>query len=50
MKNTLEGINRINEAEEQISELEDRMAEIPAKEKNNEKKPMKVLNSPVFEL
>ena len=26
------------------------MAEITAKEKNNEKKPMKVLNSPVFEL
>ena len=35
MKNTLEGINsRITEAEEQISELEDRMVEITAKEKN----------------
>ena len=35
MKNTLEGINsRINEAEEQINEPEDRMVEITAKEKN----------------
>ena len=39
MKNTLEGINsRINEAEEWISELEDRMMEITAMEQNNEKK------------
>ena len=30
MKNTLEGINRINEAEEWISELEDRLVEITA--------------------
>ena len=31
MKNTLEGINsRITEAEEQISELEDRMVDITA--------------------
>ena len=31
MKNTLEGINsRLNEAEEWISELEDRMGEITA--------------------
>ena len=37
MKNTLEGINsRITEAEEQISELEDRMVEITAKEQNKE--------------
>ena len=28
IKNTLEGINRISEAEEQISELEDKMVEI----------------------
>ena len=39
MKNTLEGINsRINEAEEGISELEDRMLEICAAEQNKEKK------------
>ena len=41
MKNTLEGIkSKINEAEEQISELKDRMVEITATEqrKNNEKK------------
>ena len=34
IKNTLEGINsRITDAEEQISELEDRMVEIIAEEK-----------------
>ena len=39
MKNTLEGINsRITEAEEWISELEDRMVEITAIEKNKEKR------------
>ena len=39
MKNTLEGINsRITDAEEQTSELEDRMAEITAEEQNKEKK------------
>ena len=38
MKNTLGGINsRITEAEEQISELEDRMVEITAEERNKEK-------------
>ena len=37
MKNTLEGINnRIMEAEERISELEDKMGEITAKEQNKE--------------
>ena len=37
MKNTLEGINgRITEAEEWISDLEDRMVEITAAEKNKE--------------
>ena len=43
MKNTLEGINRVNEAEEQLSEMEDGLLEITtAKEskgkrmKNNE--------------
>ena len=39
IKNTLEGINsRIIEAEEQISELEDRMVEITAAEQNKEKR------------
>ena len=37
MKNILEGINsRINEAEERISELEDRMVEITTTEQNKE--------------
>ena len=36
MNNTLEGINsRITEAEEQISELEDRMVENTVMEQNN---------------
>ena len=39
MKNTLEGINsRITEAEEQISEMEDRMVEITSVEQNKEKR------------
>ena len=39
MKNILEGINsRITEAEERRSELEDRMVEITAMEKNKEKR------------
>ena len=39
MKNTVEGINsRINEAEEQISELEERLVEITAAEQNKEKR------------
>ena len=38
-KNTLEGINnRITEAEEWISELQDKMVEITAKEQNKEKR------------
>ena len=37
MKNTLEGINsRITEAEEQISDLEDRMVEFTATEQNKQ--------------
>ena len=37
MKTTLEGSNsRVTEAEEQISELEDRMVEITAMEHNKE--------------
>ena len=39
MKNTLEGTNsRITEAEEWVSELEDRMMEITAAEQNKEKR------------
>ena len=39
MKNALEGINsRIMEAEEQISDLEDRMVECTASEQNKEKR------------
>ena len=39
MKNTVEGINsKITETEELISELEDRMVEMTAKEQNNEKR------------
>ena len=39
MKNTLEGINsRITEAEEQISDLEDRRVVMTAVEQNKEKK------------
>ena len=39
MKNTLEGINtRITEAEEQLSDLEDRMVEFTAAEQNKEKR------------
>ena len=38
MKNTIEGINnRLTEAEERISELENKMVEITAKEQNKEK-------------
>ena len=39
MKNTLEGINnRLTEAEERISYLEDKMVEITAEEQNKEKR------------
>ena len=39
IKNTLEGISsRISETEEQTSELEDKMVEIIAEEKNKEKR------------
>ena len=39
MKNTLEGNNsRITEAEERISDLEDRMVEFTAMEQNKEKR------------
>ena len=39
IKNTLEGINsRISEAEEQISELEDKMVEINSEEQNKVKR------------
>jgi len=46
LKNTLEGINsRITEAEEWISELEDRMVEIPAEKQNKEKKNKRIVGS-----
>ena len=38
MNNTLEGINRLTEAEEQISDLEDRMLEITVTKQNLEKR------------
>ena len=39
MNNTLEGLNsRITEAEDQISDLEDRMVEVMATELNKEKR------------
>ena len=38
MKNTLEGISRITETEEWISDLENRMVEFTAAEQNKEKK------------
>ena len=61
MKNTLEGINnRITEAGERIGELEDKMVEITAEEKNKEKRIKRTedslrdlwttLNAPTFEL
>ena len=62
IKKTLEGISsRISEAEEWISELEDKMVEITAKEQNKIKKEGKewsmvsdtsgeILNPPTFEL
>ena len=47
MKNTQEGINsRITEAEEQLSELEDRMVEITAEEQNKEKRMKRIEDSP----
>ena len=46
MKNTLDGINsRITEAEERISDLEDRMVEITAVEQNKEKRMKRNENS-----
>ena len=58
-KNTLEGIiSRITEAEEWISELQDRMVEITAAEQNKERKELRTLsetsgttlNAPTFGL
>ena len=46
MKNTLEGINsRITEAEERISDLEDRMVKFTAAEQNKEKRMKRNENS-----
>ena len=45
-KNTLEGINnRITEAEEWISDLEDKMVEITAVEQNKEKRMKRIEDS-----
>ena len=46
MENTLDGTtNRINEEEEQISELEDKMMKITAVEQNKEQKEMKTVSN-----
>ena len=61
MKNSLEGINsRITEAEERISDLEDKIVEITTAEHNKEKRVKRIedsletsgttLNTPTFEL
>ena len=61
MKNTIEGINnRLTEAEERISELENKMVEITAKEQNKEERMKRIenisetygttLNAPTFYL
>ena len=43
MNNTLEGLNsKITEAEDQISDLEDRMVEISAAEENIERRMIKI--------
>ena len=57
IKNTLEGTNRITEAEYRISEVEDRMVEINETERKKELKEMRtisetsgtVLIAPTFE-
>ena len=38
MNNTLKGISRVTEAEEQINDLEDKMVEITATAQNTEKR------------
>ena len=45
IKNSLEGINRITEAEEQISDLEDKIVEITTAEQNKEKRKKRIENS-----
>ena len=46
IKNTLEGINsRITEAEEWISDLEDKMVEITTAEQNKEKRMKRIEDS-----
>ena len=45
MKNTLEGTNRLIEAEEWISELEDGMVGITAEEQNREKRMKRIEDS-----
>ena len=45
IKNTLEGINRITEAEEWISDLEDKIVEITTTEQNKEKRMRRINDS-----
>ena len=45
IKNSLDGINRITEAEERISDLEDKILEITAAEQNKEKRMKRIENS-----
>ena len=46
IKNSLEGINRrISEAEEQISDLEDKIVEITTAEQNKEKRMKRIEDS-----
>ena len=47
IKNSLEGINsKITEAEERISDLEDKIVEITVAEENKEKRMKRIENSP----
>ena len=45
IKNSLEGINRITEAEGQISDLEDKIVEITTAEQNKEKRMKRIEDS-----
>ena len=45
IKNFLEGINRITETEERISDLEDKIVEITTEEQNKEKRMKRIEDS-----
>ena len=45
MKNSLQGINRITEAEEWISDVEDKIVEITTAEHNKEKRMKRIRDS-----